>query len=86
MSKTQKAVSAVPKYKIERNIPIPVVGNRTKPGSAGVVDALRSLKINESVLFPQYASVSSIGGFLRNLTGQFTGRVSDKGLRVWRIK
>ncbi len=73
-------------YKIEKGIPIPP-RRHPKVSNRGAVDILRKLKIGESVLFPQYSSVASVGGHITLIKEfKFTGRVLPEGVRVWRIE
>ncbi len=67
-------------FKIETGVPMSA---RTGPRSKGYSDALRSLKVGQSVVLP--TSAESIHALCRRIEGKFSvACVGGLGYRVWR--
>lgn len=62
--------------KIERGIPLP-------PRAAGISDALRAMKIGDSIFLAGKTSAVK-GGYTARISGKFTARTMDGGVRIWR--
>ncbi len=63
--------------KIERGIPLPPARG------SGITDALRAMKIGESIFLAGKNS-SYKGAYTARVSGKFTARTVDGGDRIWR--
>jgi len=70
-------------YVIEKGVPLPP-GQRGR----GLIGVIQKMDVNDSILVPdaKQSIVSASGRVVRQRTGaQFTTRVVEGGVRIWRV-
>lgn len=70
---------------IEKNIPVPAPGGKTKPLSE-FTKTIMSMEVGDSYLVPNEPRYRNRHTYVAKLKGwEFKTRKNDEGIRVWRV-